>query len=76
MVEYLTIEAFCAVVTLLCTIVWAVVIRPLQVAISELKELISDIRNDMKLESEKRANIEIRVSVLEERVDNLEGDTK
>ena len=74
--ENLTTEALCAVVTLLCTIIWAVVIRPLQVAISELKELISDIRNDMKLESEKRANIEIRVSVLEERVDNLEGDTK
>ena len=46
--ENLTLEALCAVVTLLCTIIWAVVIRPLQVAISELKELISDIRNDMR----------------------------
>jgi hypothetical protein len=66
------IEAIITIIGLTCSAFWALVIRPLQQAIAELRNLIVEVRKDLKDENEKRAKVEIRLSVVEEKVDNLE----
>jgi type II secretory pathway component PulM len=63
------IQAVCAVLTLVSAVFYALIIKPLSQAINELKELVSDIRRDLKEENDKRANVEIRLSVVEEKID-------
>ena len=68
----MTAEVIIAIITLICSIFWALIIKPLQSAISELKNLMVDIRKDLKDESEKRQTVEIRLSICEEKIDGLE----
>ena len=68
----MTAEVIIAIITLICSIFWALIIKPLQSAILELKNLMVDIRKDLKDESEKRQTVEIRLSICEEKIDGLE----
>jgi hypothetical protein len=51
---------------------YKLIILPLSEAITELKVMLAEIREEIKLENEKRSRIEIRVSVLEEKIYHLE----
>ena len=51
---------------------YKLVIFPLSEAITELKNMIAELRAEMKIEREKRGEMDRRVTVLEEKVRNLE----
>ncbi|WP_196606485.1 hypothetical protein [Pectinatus frisingensis] len=64
-------EAIITAITLICTIFYVLIIKPLRGTIDELKDLIKDVRKDLKDESDKRQNIEVRLSLCEEKIDVL-----
>lgn len=67
----MSVEAVVAICSFLCTVTWALVIRPLQQAINDLRELILSLRDDIKEESERRASIEIRLCIVEEKIERI-----
>lgn len=54
------------------TFFYKLIIFPLSESITELKNMIAEIRAEIKTEREKRVYIDSRVIVLEEKVRNLE----
>lgn len=55
---------------------YKLVIFPLSEAITELKNMIAELRAEMKIEREKRGEMDRRVTVLEEKVRNLEDKVR
>lgn len=66
------IEAIVAIITLVCSGFYWLIIKPLHDSILDLQNLIKEIRQDLKNENEKRAGIEVRLSVVEEQIENIE----
>ena len=64
------IESGVAVITLICSGFYWLVIKPLRDSILDLAKLIKEMRQDIKDESEKRQNVEIRLSVAEDSLKN------
>lgn len=54
------------------TFFYKLIIFPLSESITELKNMIAEIRAEIKTEREKRVYIDSRVIILEEKVRNLE----
>ena len=66
------IESGVAIITLICSGFYWLIIKPLRDSILDLARLIKEMRADLKEESEKRAGIEVRLSVVEEQIENIE----
>lgn len=64
------IESGVAVITLICSGFYWLVIKPLRDSILDLARLIKEMRQDIKDESEKRQGVEIRLSVAEDSLKN------
>ena len=71
--------AFVALMSLICSIFYILIIKPLQSAIIDLQKVLEELRNDLKQEREKRSSLETRIAVSEDslkslhkRVDTLE----
>ena len=58
------------------TFFYKLIILPLSDAIRELKDMIQDIRKDLRTEREVRNRFEIRLSIIEEKIHRLEGAGK
>ena len=54
------------------TFFYKLVIFPLSEAITELKNMIIELRAEMKVEREKRGEMDRRVTILEEKVKHIE----
>ena len=55
---------------------YKLVIYPLSEAITELKNMIVELRNEIRAEREKRGDIDKRVTILEEKVKHVEEVVK
>ena len=53
------------------TFFYKLIIHPLSEAIKELKNMLREIKDDIKRENERRSSIEIRLSILEEKIEHL-----
>lgn len=58
------------------TFFYKLVIFPLSEAITELKNMIVELRNEIRAEREKRGDIDKRVTILEEKVKHIEDVIK
>lgn len=58
------------------TFFYKLIILPLSDAIRELKDMIADVRKDLRTEREVRNRFEIRLSIIEEKIHRLEGASK
>jgi len=58
------------------TFFYKLVIFPLSEAITELKNMIVELRNEIRAEREKRGDIDKRVTVVEEKVKHIEDVIK
>ena len=58
------------------TFFYKLIIFPLSESITELKNMIAEIRAEIKTEREKRGEMDRRVTVLEEKVRNLEDKVR
>lgn len=58
------------------TFFYKLVIHPLSEAITELKNMIVELRAEMKIEREKRGEMDRRVTVLEEKTKHIEDMIK
>lgn len=68
----LCITAFITVFTFF----YKLVIQPLQSAIFDLKEFLQELQKDLRDENEKRNKIDIRLSIVEEKIENLVNSLK
>jgi hypothetical protein len=64
------IESGVAIITLICSGFYWLIIKPLRDSILDLARLIKEMRADLKEESEKRQGVEIRLSVAEDSLKN------
>lgn len=64
------IESGVAVITLICSGFYWLIIKPLRDSILDLARLIKEMRADLKEESEKRQGVEVRLSVAEDSLKN------
>lgn len=55
---------------------YKLIIFPLSEAITELKNMIAELRNEIRAEREKRGEIDRRVTIVEEKVKHLEDVAK
>ncbi len=55
------------------TFFYKLVIQPLAKAIQELKDILAELQRDLRDENEKRTRLDIRLAVVEEKIENLEG---
>ena len=64
------IESGVAIITLICSGFYWLIIKPLRDSILDLARLIKEMRADLKEESEKRQGVEVRLSVAEDSLKN------
>ena len=64
------IESGVAIITLICSGFYWLIIKPLRDSILDLARLIKEMRADLKEEAEKRQGVEVRLSVAEDSLKN------